>query len=311
VANCLDRREEMNRLVPPTCAVLILAMAASGCQPDTLPDLGEIVTRSTDGMVMVYVPAGEFEMGSDDAEVDDALEACNTYYEGECLREWFEVEQPVHTVALDGFWIDRTEVTNGQYLQCEEAGVCTPPVSFSSDTRSTYYGDEAYVDYPVVNVTWEQAQTYCQWVGGWLPTEAEWEYASRGPEGWRYPWGDEYDGELLNSCDANCGYSWAEIQFDDGYGDTAPVGSYPEGASWCGALDLAGNVWEWTAERFGEYSGERQENPSGPSYGTDRTVRGDSADGTRSVSRSAARHGLAETRTYVYTGFRCVRPSAP
>jgi formylglycine-generating enzyme required for sulfatase activity len=95
-------------------------------------------------MTMVYVPAGEFQMGSDDTEVDFALKICNTYYQGTCERAWFEVEQPVHPVVLDGFWLDRTEVTNVQYRRCVEAGACRPPQGSGSDTRTTYYGDGAY-----------------------------------------------------------------------------------------------------------------------------------------------------------------------
>ena len=288
--------------------------------PAASASLGDTWIRSPDGMVTVYVPEGEFQMGSSDAEVDVALEMCDTYY-SDCERAWFEVEQPEHTVALGSFWIDQTEVTNIQYQRCVEAGACDPPRETGSDTRSTYYGDSAYDDYPVVHVNWHQADGYCAWAGGRLPTEAEWEYAARGPEpalsaagggvvgGRRFPWGDEYDGTKLNSCDVNCGYGWAEEAFDDGYADTAPVGSYPSGASWCGALDLAGNVWEWVADRFGEYPSERQVNPTGPSSGTPYALRGDSADGTRSVSRSAARHGMAPNRTYQYTGFRCVVPA--
>jgi formylglycine-generating enzyme required for sulfatase activity len=280
---------------------------ATVASPAEVATLGDTWTRTTDGMVMVYVPAGEFQMGSDDAEVDAALEMCSTYYSG-CERAWFEVEQPVRTVALDGFWIDQTEVTNGQYQRCVEAGACDPPRGTGSDTRSTYYGDSTYNDYPVIHVNWHQADAYCAWAGGRLPTEAEWEYAARGPEGHRYPWGNEFDGTRLNSCDVNCGYSWAEEAFDDGYADTAPVGSYPSGASWCGALDLAGNVWEWMADWFGEYSSGRQVNPTGPSSGTSHTSRGDSADGTRSVTRCAARHGMPASQTYKYTGFRCIVP---
>ena len=96
-------------------------------------------------------------------------------------------------------------------------------------------------------VTWNQADTYCRWTGARLPTEAEWEYSARGLNGGRYPWGDEIDGSLLNYCDANCELHKRNSDVDDGYARTAPVGSYPDGASWVGALDMAGNVWEWTA----------------------------------------------------------------
>ncbi len=273
--------------------------------PPHTASLGDTWVRPTDDMTMVYVPGGEFQMGSDDDEVDVALETCHGYYTTPCQRAWFEVEQPVHPVVLDRFWLDRTEVTNAQYRRCVEAGACGPPRRSDSDTRTAYYGDSAYDEYPVIHVTWSQADAYCRWAGGRLPTEAEWEYAARGPEGRRYPWGEQYDGTRLNSCDANCAYEWADGSFDDGHGDTAPVGSYPGGASWCGALDLVGNVWEWMADRFGEYPTERQVNPTGPSSGTDRALRGDAADGTRSVSRAAARHGMEPGRSYKYTGFRC------
>ncbi len=292
-------------------SVIPIAILASACAADTTPGLGSSRALSADGTVMVYVPPGQFEMGSDDSEVDRALELCDMFYQGGCQREWFEVEQPLHTVILDRFWIDQTEVTNGQYARCVGAGACEPPARASSDTRTAYYGDTAYEDFPVVNVSWEQANAYCEWIGERLPTEAEWEYAARGPEGRRYPWGDEYDGARLNSCDVNCGYSWAEEEFDDGYGDTAPVGNYPPGASWCGALDLAGNVWEWTADWFGDYAAGSQANPTGPSSGTERAVRGDAADGTRAVSRSAARHGMSPNSLYQYTGFRCVLSRFP
>jgi formylglycine-generating enzyme required for sulfatase activity len=290
---------------PPTATTTPTLAVTATPLPSRSASLGDTRTRPADGMTMVYVPGGEFQMGSADDEVDAAMEMCRAYYATPCLREWFEVEQPVHPVVLDGFWLDRTEVTNARYRRCVEAGACGPPKRSDSDTRQAYYGDGAYDDYPVVHVTWRQAGAYCQWAGGRLPTEAEWEYAARGPEGRRYPWGEEYDGTRLNSCDINCGYEWAEGAVDDGYGDTAPAGSYPNSASWCGALDMAGNVWEWMADWFGEYSAERQSNPTGPSSGTGRALRGDASDGTRAVSRAAARHGMEPERAYEYTGFRC------
>ncbi len=263
------------------------------------PALGDTWTRPADGMTMVHAPAGEFQMGSDDAEVDLALEMCNTYY-GDCEREWFEVEQPVHPVTLNGFWIDRTEVTIAQYRKCVESGGCEPLMGVD-------LSDRAMDDHPAFYVTWTQADAYCEWAGARLPTEAEWEYASRGPEGRRYPWGDEFDGTRLNSCDASCPNPWADGAFDDGHSDIAPVGSYPDGASWCGALDMAGNVMEWMADRYGDYPSGRQLNPTGPPTGRLYVLRGDAADGTRSVARSTARHGERPDRLYKYFGFRCVR----
>jgi formylglycine-generating enzyme required for sulfatase activity len=268
------------------------------------PTQGTNHTWSTNSMV--FVPTGEFQMGSSDTEVDAALKMCLDSYSADCVREWFEVEQPVHTVTLDAFGIDKTEVTNALYRLCVENGACRPPQRTGSDTRSMYYGDPAYDDYPVVYVNWNQAAAYCQWIGGRLPTEAEWEYAARGPEALLYPWGNEYDGTRLNSCDVNCRYEWADRLFDDGYQDTAPVGSYPNGASWVGALDMAGNVWEWTADGFGEYPAGSQTNPTGASTTSQIALRGDAADGTRSVSRTTARHGESPSRTYAYLGFRCV-----
>jgi formylglycine-generating enzyme required for sulfatase activity len=272
------------------------------------PSLSDTWIRSTDGMVMVYVPAGEFQMGSTDAQVDAALEMCNAQIGG-CERAWYETEQPAHAVALDGFWLDQTEVTNDQYHLCVSAGGCEPPTVASSETRTVYYDDSAYGDYPVIYMTWHQADAYCEWAGVRLPTEAEWEYAARGPEHHTYPWGDEYDGTRLNSCHASCRHRWADLTFDDSHTDTAPVGSFPSGASWCGALDMAGNAFEWVADWFAEFSPERQVNPTGPPTGELRVLRGDAADGNWATSRCAARHGNRPDTLYQYLGFRCASTS--
>ena len=272
--------------------VALFTLSASSCELGTTPvltatstaeptpeGLGRTWTRPADGMVMVYVPAGEFEMGSNDGRRD---------------------EQPVHTVALGGFWIDRTEVTNGQYERCVKAGACEPPVESDSRTRDTYYGDGDYADYPVVKVGWPHARTYCEWTGARLPTEAEWEYAAQGSDGRKYPWGnDEPDCEKANYWDPeeNCAV------------DTTAVGSYPAGASWCGAHDLAGNVWEWVADRFGEYPSEQQVNPTGADVGWYRGMRGGSwfngADSMRCANRDKD-----PARSWFYAvGFRCAKSS--
>jgi formylglycine-generating enzyme required for sulfatase activity len=253
--------------------------------PPASASLGDTLTRPADGMVMVYVPAGEFEMGSTELGVD---------------------EEPVHTVALDAFWIDQMEVTNAQYRQCMEARACEEPGCWDEE-------DLRAPEQPVVCVTWYQAQAYCEWAGGWLPTEAEWEYAARGPEGWRYPWGDEFDGTRLNYCDANCDRDYADKEFDDGYAYTASVGSFPAGASWCGALDLAGNVFELVADWYdgNYYSRSPSRNPTGPSSGERRVSRGGSWHHVRDLARSENRNMGNPGASHDSVGFRCVSRYSP
>jgi len=176
---------------------------------------------------MVFVPAGKFIMGSPAGEGEDD-------------------EHPQHTVNLDAFWIDRTEVTNAQYRKCVDAGACRVLEWCSA------YEDATRVNYPVVCVRWGDAQAYCSWAGGRLPTEAEWEKAARGADGRTYPWGNnEPDCSRANI--GNC------------VEDATAVGSYPAGASPYGALDMAGNVWEWVADWYGDYPSGPQANPTGPS----------------------------------------------
>ena len=120
-------------------------------------------------MTLLYVPAGEFTMGSDSSDQAD--------------------EKPAHTVNLDAFRIDQTEVTNKQYAACKENGGCTPPSRNSSSTNTSYYGNTQFDNYPVIYVNWNQAVAYCEWAGRRLPTEAEWEKAARGTDGRTYSWG--------------------------------------------------------------------------------------------------------------------------
>jgi formylglycine-generating enzyme required for sulfatase activity len=263
------------------------------------PSPGEPRDRPVDGMEMLFVPAGEFEMGSDDQAVDDALQQCRVYGTN-CSRSYFSVETPVHTVALDAFWIDKTEVTQGQYAQCVGAGYCDEPGCQEEGQATT-------ADLPVVCVTWDQAAAYCAWVGGRLPTEAEWEYAARGTTRRLYPWGDEFDGTRLNYCDVNCELGKRDETFDDGYARSAPVGSYPAGASWIGALDMAGNVWELVADWHGNYSPDRQVNPRGPASGGRRVARGGSWHASPDHVRSALRTHVGATQAIDHAGFRCVR----
>ena len=234
-------------------------------------------TRETDGMVQVYVPAGSFLMGSD---------------AGDPFFPDFADEQPVHPVTLDAFWLDRTEVTWGQYAACVAGGDCDRP---AADCTSP--GDE----YPVACVTWQQARDFCAWAGGRLPTEAEWEYAARGPAGRVYPWGDEWDMALANVASPR-----------DPYNGPAPVGSFPAGESWIGALDMAGNVWEWVADWYGSYPEGAVVNPAGTTGGSARVLRGGSwANETGRTARSAHRVGYAPDTTLDVIGFRCANPDRP
>ena len=267
----------------------------------TLGEVEDIWVRPADGMEMVLVPGGEFQMGSTDAEVEQAFQTCQKEYGG-CQRELFEPEQPVHAVALDGFWLDRTEVTNEQYRLCVEAGVCDPSMD---EDDSHYNGD----DQPVVGVYWNDAQTYCQWAGARLPTEAEWEYAARGPEGRVYPWGSEFDGARCNYCDRNCSYDWADESVNDGYEYAAPVGSYPDGASWVGVLDMSGNVWEWVADWYGDYPSGKQVNPTGPASGDAKVVRGGSWGFLSIAVPGAFRDWYYPDAADYDLGFRCARNS--
>ncbi len=279
-------------------------------QPTTPPlGIGSTQVSPKDGMVMSYIPAGEFQMGGD---ADDGWAECQKLYEPfigrTCHRDWFTDEEPVHTVYLDAFWMDQTEVTNAQYAKCVTAGACNPPEERGSYTRDSYYGNSHYDDYPVIFIIWDDAQAYCAWAGRRLPTEAEWEKAARGGlAGKRYPWGDEFDGTQANFCDASCGFDWANPNYNDGYADTAPVGSYaPNGY---GLYDVAGNVWEWVADWYDRdyYHNSPTNNPQGPSLGRYRVLRGDSWDFSGNLMLVSNRDKNDASTPSLNLGFRCAR----
>ena len=193
-----------------------------------------------DQMEMIYIPAGEFIMGTEDIEAQRLFSGNGVAYP----------EVPLHTVNIDGFWIDKFEVSTSQYSKCVNAGKCKPAIEKSNLVAQglDYYTKEEYANYPIINVDWFQARAYCAWVGRRLPTEAEWEKAARGTDGRKYPWGDEkVNSEFANFCDKDCTAANANQSFNDGYPETAPVGSFPKGASPYGVMDMAGNVWDWTS----------------------------------------------------------------
>jgi serine/threonine-protein kinase len=217
---------------------------------------------------------------------------------------------PEHTVTLDAFYMDVLEVTNARYAACVDAGVCIPPGSNQSATRSKYYGNPQFDDYPVVFVDWQMARTYCQWRNGDLPTEAQWEKAARGTDNRWFPWGDVLDGAHANFNDVNSNTDGGRRDLDDGYADTAPVNSFPEGASPYGVLNLAGNVWEWVLDEYsaGFYEDSPRKNPIGLNLTGNRVIRGGSwSDYEVSTLWVSFRYGNNPQEWDYSTGFRCVR----
>lgn len=277
--------------------------------PTTASSGGEIrvIMPGEAKIEQIFVPQGSFQMGADEGE---------------------ENEQPVHDVTIGAFWLDRTEVTNDQFnafvndtghittAEAEGGGFLFKgnwDYTEGADWRHPFGPDSDLVGLggnPVVLVSWSDASEYCEWAGGRLPTEAEWEYAARGQESFVYPWGDTFDGDNLNFCDSNCPFDWSDENADDLYEFTAPVGSYPDGTSWVGAADLAGNVWEWVADWYQDdyYAGSAAENPTGPPQGTYRVLRGGGWSGDDYLARSSARSGdvAPEDRTN-FIGFRCAQ----
>lgn len=277
-----------------------------------VPAKKKVLDRS--GITLLFVPSGEFVMGTTDAEIDPVWYDLCLPYKSNCPHLWFEDEEPKHTVALRDYWIGQTEVTNAQYRRFVEAGGYDNQRYWSESgwawkertgiTAPLYWTDSNWNgdDYPVVGVSWYEAEAFANWAGARLPTEEEWEKAARGTEGLTHPWGNTWDSTRLNYCDRNCPYSWKDSEGDDGYAFTAPVGSYPSGASPYGALDMAGNVWEWVDAWYKGYPGtERQSVAFGETY---RVLRGGCWFDEPASGRGARRYAVDPEMRVEAIGFR-------
>lgn len=222
------------------------------------------------GIEYVRVPAGELRMGSMEEDED---------------------ARPVHLVQLSAFWIGKLEVTREQYEQFVKATGHPLPRHWKNKLLSM-------PNCPVIGVSWHDASAFAAWAGGRLPTEAEWEYAARGGTSRRYPWGDEEPDPVRAVC-----------HLDVGFGGTKAVGGAKEGASPFGALDMAGNVFEWCADWYGErcYAASPRENPKGPAQGDLRVIRGGAWISLPDACRAAARAKLPPASKSTLVGLRMVR----
>jgi len=231
------------------------------------------------GIEMILVSAGEFTMGSNYGELD---------------------EQPAHKIFVGAFYIDKYEVTNGLYRVCVDQKMCQEPKATSSKTHSVYFGNSDFDGYPVIYVDWNMAQSYCEWRGMRLPTEAEWEKAARGINGRTYPWG-----EGINCDKAN---------YNLCVGDVSKVGSYENGISPYGIEDMAGNVLEWVSDWYqSDYYHTIvgvEDDPKGPMVGDVRVLKG-GAWNDKTTVRSSFRAWDNQTYTTNYYGFRCAKDATP
>jgi len=256
---------------------------------------------------MATIPAGQYFQGSDAKDAGDN-------------------EKPSHNVTLAGYCMDLYETTAKEYKACSDVGKCRRPSNdvewpkITPADRKLYaplctFGKEGMEDHPINCVSHSMAETYCKAQGKRLPTEAEWEYATRGPDGRVYPWGDEAPtAKHLNACGSEC-VSWGQkhgtalsalYPADDGYATTAPVGKFEAGKSRFGPYDVAGNVWEWVADWYAPYTADPKTNPKGPDTGEKKVIRGGAWNGGfTSWLRPSFRYAQDPNALSYGIGFRC------
>jgi len=293
-------------------------------QPPQNPQAGDIWVNPKDGMEMVFVPAGEFMLGTSDAEIDAWLRQ----YRND-RREYFKDQQPQCRVRLGGFWIGRTEVTNAQYLRFVQATKHRAPEYWSNGKVPA-----GLEDFPVVELEWSHASAYSEWAGGRLPTEMEWEKAARGTDGRAFPWGNKWESKQCRNFVLVTGRSYptdnewlsAGFEFIESHDELregpVAVASYPGDASPYGCLDMAGNEWEWCRDWYDEKAYERyaRGDLAPPPSGSERVLRGGSwSFGDPRPFRCAYRSQLPPTfdtgvfpvNRHHYNSFRYVRDAGP
>ncbi|HSH04871.1 MAG TPA: bifunctional serine/threonine-protein kinase/formylglycine-generating enzyme family protein [Anaerolineae bacterium] len=301
-------------LPPPATLTLPPSATPPLPTPTSLPTNTPILTagtarlRTIDNMTQLYVPEGSFRMGTN---LETAVILCQQYdTNSPCDPSWFEGETPAHIVNLDPFWIDQTEVTNAQFIRFLDETAVTPtqfqewllptnqPITYTNNSFSV---PSNLNNHPVNGIDWPAANQYCRWVGGRLPTEAEWEYAARGPFGNLWPWGNTFDPTRLNCAPDSCP--------NDGFVTTAPVGSFPTGRSWINADDMAGNVWEWVNDWYSDtyYPNSPVTNPTGPTIGASHPLRGGAWSRNIRHTRSSVRVENVSGFVFTATGFRCAQ----
>ena len=272
-----------------SCIAVVLGLVLTACLPSASPSPSAAPTQTPepqppiagleagaqmrwlDGSVLIYIPAGESRMGAGGGD------------------------HPEHIVRLNGFWIQQTKVTNRMYAACARSGLCDSP---SDQPGLLDYNSPSYGNKPVVGVNWAQAQVYCTWIQGRLPTEAEWEKAARGSDGVLYPWGE---------AEPDC----TRLNFNNCFGRTSSVTGYPSGKSPYGLLDMAGNVFEWVADWYDPqyYHMSPADSPLGPGVGNVRSVRGSGFGSAPGLTPSFVRSFDLPSTRRGDLGFRCVVPS--
>lgn len=267
----------------------------------------------------VLIPAGEFIMGSSAEDIDLGTVLCQTdcttkvgdlmgdvealrVCRGQCKPAMFGNETPMHRVYLDAYFLDKFLVTNARYREFVRVKGRPAPRNESRGKYTLWKGDAvppAIMHQPVINVSWYDARAYCRWVGGRLPSEAEWEKAARGLDGLRYPWGNE----TPTPSHANYGRPWS------GEKTMTPVDHFEKGKSPYGIYDMSGNVWQWTNDWYAEhyYEVSPRKNPKGPKRGRNKTVRAGSWINIPAVIHSASRVGYDPLNRIYDIGIRCAK----